>query len=156
MGNFRYRINIGKNEESLYLNNPYCNLNSNFMEIKDFVPAQEAANWIKRWGAEKPKFFANAFTIPIDDLRQAYKEEHFKTIRVYFGLTETGQMKLIVVGVDENKNDIMTTVDFVVTPYSNPEAPVKVAAVAVSEGKAGCYDVCKPCPPECGTSLLLL
>lgn len=121
------------------------------MEIKDFVPAQEAAAWIKRWSAEKPKYFANAFTIPIEDLRQAYKEEHFNTIRVYFGLTETGQMKLIVVGVDENQNDILTAVNF--TVY-NPLSSNTAVTEPVTVGKVGCYDVCKPCPPECGSSLL--
>lgn len=125
------------------------------MDIKDFVPAQEAAAWIKRWSAEKPKYFANAFTIPIEDLRQAHKEEHFKTIRVYFGLTETGQMKLIVVGVDENKNDILATVDFTAShPSNHPLSQETAIAQPVSVGKSGCYDVCKPCPPECGTSLL--
>ncbi|WP_160710788.1 hypothetical protein [Chitinophaga solisilvae] len=122
------------------------------METNKFVLADVAVGWIRRWQEMKPAFCVNAFTIPISDLGSAFEEEHFKTIRVYFGLTESNEMKLVVVGTDHNNNDIL--VDASLEATLKTKGGRNKIFTNVTDARVGCFDVCRPCPPMCGTSLL--
>jgi len=78
---------------------------------QDTIPLEQAQEWSSRWKEGGAKFLVNnvlkAFLIPGVDLKEVLAEEGVQDVRTYFGVDREGQPHLMVVGVDENGNDMI-------------------------------------------------
>jgi hypothetical protein len=101
--------------------------------MKNTISLETAQNWAKRWkvaqtsGATPP---FTAFLIPGIDITQALKPDEAVDVRTYLGIDDTATVKLIIVGVDINGNDL------------------------IDESKGFyIYDFTHLCPPFCSSNL---
>ncbi len=91
--------------------------------------AQEwAARWKRQQGSYNQHNQLKAFWIPGIDFTQVMEETGVKDVRAYLGIDENEVEKLMIVGVDEEGNDM------------------------IDEGKGWyIYDFSEPCPNKCNT-----
>ncbi|UCS92355.1 hypothetical protein KZP23_16835 [Echinicola marina] len=99
--------------------------------MKNTVPKETAKKWMKKWkNMEKDynkKTPVNGFLIPLIDLQEVMAEPGVTNVRTYIGIDDNDMEKLLIVGVDENGNDM------------------------IDEAKGqSIYDFTQPCPPMCG------
>ena len=87
------------------------------------ITLETAQTWAAKWRLDSP---LKAFWIPKDDIDQMYQHDGTVDLRAYLGIDENGEPKLMIVGVDENGNDL---IDEKVEHYI--------------------YDFTKPCPNMC-------
>lgn len=107
-------------------------------EMELGLSVQLTKNWRSRFNLDKPEenpeiqqTAKKAFLVRKEDLEAIVKSTDFHGMRIYFGSNTTDHlspMRLILVPVDENGNDIID--------YKNPTHP-------------GIYDFSMPCPDTC-------
>jgi hypothetical protein len=101
--------------------------------MKNTISLETAQGWAERWKAVQrsgntPNF--TAFLIPGMDITQALKPEEAEDVRTYLGIDDKATVKLIIVGVDKNGNDL------------------------IDESKGFyIYDFTHLCPPNCSSNL---
>lgn len=86
-----------------------------------------ACDWTKNWRNRKSIQQINGFVIPMQDIFEAMGETGAVDIRGYLGIDDKGENHLLIVGIDENGNDM----------------------VDETQGQY-VYDFTKPCPQQCG------
>lgn len=94
------------------------------------------ANWRARFSLDPGEVpveqtFKNAFLVSKEDLHDITHIKGYQGMRVYFGsdtINSMSPMRLVLVAVDENGNDIID--------YNNPDRP-------------GIFDFSMPCPDTC-------
>lgn len=94
------------------------------------ITLETAQEWAARWKRQQGKYNENnplkAFWIPGIDFTQVMEETGVKDVRAYLGIDENEVEKLMIVGVDEEGNDM------------------------IDEGKGWyIYDFSEPCPNKC-------
>lgn len=89
------------------------------------ISLQKAQEWAAKWRSN-PNNTIKAFLIPNVDITQLLAEKGVQDVRAYVGIDENDEQKLMLVGVDENGNDLID------------EANGKII-----------FDFTKPCPSEC-------
>lgn len=114
--------------------------------LKGEIPTADAAEMAANWrtynsnetinGYTVDQIMPNAYTISVDDLKKLSEEPGVSGIRIYFGYMQQDpeplvgdnfSMRLMMVGVDANGNDIILS----------------------GEGRSGIYDHFEPCPNTC-------
>lgn len=132
--NYRYNIFFSRTLKLIIMNT--------FYEI----PLKEAITWTKNWRKQKEKHgkkkndYVRAFRIDLAELDEIRKEKGTDHIRIYFGIEEKDgeeREKLVLVGVDENDNDI-----------------IDIKSLTKS-ATSGTFDFSKPCPPTCSEDNVL-
>jgi hypothetical protein len=78
--------------------------------LKNTITLEGAQKWTERWKAVQrsgntPNF--TAFLIPGMDITQALKPEEAVDVRTYLGIDDTETVRLIIVGVDKDGNDLI-------------------------------------------------
>lgn len=98
----------------------------------DQITLRTATDWTTNWRDRHPELIS--FLVPMEDLKGVINEIPIgaESARVYLGLTDSGEHKLIFVGANELEQDIILN-------EQNPDAQV-----------SGLYDFSNPCPPICG------
>lgn len=71
------------------------------------ITLDEAKNWAKKWQTNPPKDLAKAHLIPREALSELLATEGVVNVRAYMGVDEIGTQKLMIVGVDEEGNDMI-------------------------------------------------
>ncbi|NVK64829.1 MAG: hypothetical protein HWE22_09590 [Flavobacteriales bacterium] len=102
------------------------------MPITNTISVETATEWVNRWKESEHTLvnddgtFIKGFFIPGDDLNEVMRETGASDARSYLGIDDNHEFHLLVVGVDDNGNDMV-----------DPEK--------------GCYvyDFTRPCPPTC-------
>ena len=108
------------------------------------IPLSDACRYTRRW--REAGNTIRAFTIDTQELLDIIDElgrKHLKAVaqvRVYFGIKDTGEEALVLVGVDEHGNDI--------TSFMKPGAAQSAKNVE-GEEESGTYDFTRPCPDTC-------
>ncbi len=78
---------------------------------KDTITLQTAQEWAARWKKEGANYLAEnqlkAFLIPGDDVTQVMDEKGVVNVRSYLGIDENNEPHLMIVGVDEDGNDMI-------------------------------------------------
>ncbi len=81
------------------------------MTPRNTITLSEAQNWAQRWNTEKISFFEEKELKAFKILGSVIKDVTYPTkvvdIRTYFGLDENLKPHLIIVGVDENGDDLI-------------------------------------------------
>lgn len=81
------------------------------MTPRNTITLSEAQNWAQRWNTEKITFFEDkdlkAFKILGSVIKDVTAPTNVVDIRTYFGLDENLEAHLIIVGVDENGDDLI-------------------------------------------------
>ncbi|MEW5675191.1 hypothetical protein ABGT15_02655 [Flavobacterium enshiense] len=70
------------------------------------ITLETAQAWAQKWRAT-PGATVKAHLIPQIDITQLMNEEGVVDVRAYIGIDETGENKLMLVGVDANGNDLI-------------------------------------------------
>lgn len=96
------------------------------------ITLETAQEWAARWKRQQGKYNEynqlKAFWIPGIDFTQVMEETGVQDVRAYIGIDENEVEKLMIVGVDEEGNDM------------------------IDEGKGWyIYDFSEPCPNKCNT-----
>ncbi|WP_264559271.1 hypothetical protein [Flavobacterium sp. N2270] len=92
---------------------------------KNTITLQQAQEWAAAWRSN-PNNTVKAFLIPNVDLTQLLAEEGVQDVRAYVGIDGNNEQKLMLVGVDDNGNDL------------------------INEAKGQfIYDFTQPCPEKC-------
>jgi hypothetical protein len=65
-----------------------------------------AQGWAAKWQSD-PANKIKAFLIPKEDITQLFQYDGVSDVRTYFGMDESGNQKLMIVGVDANGNDLI-------------------------------------------------
>lgn len=96
------------------------------------IPLKVANEWAKRWqefvvpfNKERPAdnpYFPKAYLLHRREIEKLLNAPNVANIRIYFGMDEDFNNHLMMVGVDEKGNDILTSI----------------------------YNLALPCPPFCG------
>jgi hypothetical protein len=73
------------------------------------ITLEEAKSWAKKWRTSPPKELAYAHLIKGEVLSAILAAENVVDVRVYMGVDENGDQKLILVGVDANGKDLIDT-----------------------------------------------
>ena len=81
--------------------------------------------WVAKWQSD-PAHKTKAFLIPKVDISQLFEYEGVCDVRTYMGVDETGNHKLIIVGVDIDGNDLID-----------------------ASRNRFIYDFAEPCPMKC-------
>jgi hypothetical protein len=102
--------------------------------MKNTITLQTAQDWAERWKSTQesgstPNF--TAFLIPGIDFTQALKPEEAVDVRTYLGIDDTETVRLMIVGVDREGNDLIDEsngyyiYDFtsICPPYCNKKPP---------------------------------
>ncbi|MEI6410827.1 MAG: hypothetical protein WCR52_15665 [Bacteroidota bacterium] len=99
---------------------------------QDQITLRTATDWTTNWRTRHPELLS--FLVPMEDLKGVIGEMGVGAVnaRVYLGLTDSGEPKLVFVAANGTEQDIILN-------SSNPDAPV-----------SGLYDFSNPCPPLCG------
>ncbi|WP_298767244.1 hypothetical protein [uncultured Polaribacter sp.] len=111
---------------------------------RNTISLEIAKDWTTRWRAMESDYNAHndcrAFNIPLIDLQEVIKEEGVASVRGYIGVEKQiieGEdvfiEKLIIVGVDANGKDMITSSD----------------GVTLDIGGGDLYDFTNPCPNMC-------
>lgn len=111
---------------------------------RNTISLEIAKDWTTRWRAMESDYNAHndcrAFNIPLIDLQEVIKEEGVASVRGYIGVEKQiieGEdvfiEKLIIVGVDANGKDMITSSD----------------GVTLDIGGGDLYDFTNPCPNTC-------
>ena len=97
------------------------------------IPVDDAKDWAYRWQCEN-RNEPISFRFSKEDFIGILNEKDVQHVNLYPARLNDGTLKLLVVGVDSNCNDIIYT-----------------------EGESsGIYDFAVPCPNICGDSVLQL
>ena len=96
------------------------------------VELDVAKEWIANWqnNEEVDRASVKAYLIPYQDIAYIQKEQGWVNYRAYNGITGEGEFKLLIVGVDEEGNDL---VDYNTGDYV--------------------YDMTTPCPSVCSLNV---
>ena len=70
------------------------------------ITLAQAQTWAAKWQAD-PAHKTKAFLIPKQDITQLFEYDGVCDVRTYMGIDETGNQKLIIVGVDKDGNDLI-------------------------------------------------
>ena len=70
------------------------------------IPLETAKIWAAAWQSD-PANKTKAFLIPKEDITQLFEYDGVCNVRTYFGMDESGNQKLMIVGVDANGNDLI-------------------------------------------------
>ena len=90
------------------------------------IPVETAVRWVDRWRCSKDKTVdLKGFFVPKQDL-SGILTENVLGCREYLAIDDSGQLHLLIVGVDSEGNDLVD--------------PKKGEYV---------YDFTRPCPPMC-------
>ena len=92
---------------------------------QNVISLEKAQTWAREWRSN-PENKVKAHLIPQIDITELMAEEKVVNIRAYIGVDENGENKLMLVGVDEEGNDLINE----------------------AEGEY-IYDFTKPCPNTC-------
>ena len=107
------------------------------MKKKNTITLQTAKKWAKKWRKEEGTYNEHqrcrAFNIPKIDLQEVLAEEGVESIRAYLGVNDDNVEKLMIVGVDKNNKDMISTIK-----------PNELGAPGDD-----IYDMTKPCPDIC-------
>lgn len=84
--------------------------NSHHIQMENTISLELAQEWAERWkntqeNGETPNF--TAFLIPGIDVLQALEPEEAVSVRTYLGIDDTDMVKLMIVGVDSEGNDLI-------------------------------------------------
>ncbi|MEM6722098.1 MAG: hypothetical protein AAF611_22410 [Bacteroidota bacterium] len=96
------------------------------------VPLPIAARWTQNWRKRKKLQEINGYLIPMVDITEVRHELGIDNMRGYLAIDDSGINHLLIVGVDEDGNDMI-----------NEE-----------EGQF-VYDYTLPCPQQCGDGNVL-
>lgn len=81
------------------------------MKPKNTITLSQAQNWANNWNTEKLSFLENndlkAFKILGTVINDVTAPSNVVDIRTYFGIDENDKPHLIIVGVDENGDDLI-------------------------------------------------
>lgn len=100
--------------------------------MSDFtITLEDAIKWITNWRNETPKEPAKAHLIAKQALLDVMAPGDVVSVRAYMAVDDDGVQKVVLVGVDENGQDLIDD-DHVLVDKS------------------------KPCPPDCGIESQLL
>ena len=100
--------------------------------MSDFkITLEEALKWIKNWRTNIPKEPAKAHLIEKQALLDVMEPSDVVSVRAYMAVDDKGIQKLVIVGVDENGQDLVDS-DHIIVDHT------------------------KPCPPDCGIDSQLL
>ncbi|MFC6099424.1 hypothetical protein [Olivibacter domesticus] len=111
------------------------------------IPLKEAITWTKNWRkykqshGKKKNEYIRAFRVDLAELDEIRREKGTEHVRIYFGLEEKdGVMieKLVLVGVDDEDNDI-----------------IDIKSLSAQPTSSGTFDFSKPCPPTCSEENVL-
>ena len=97
------------------------------MEPTNTITLEEAQDWAGRYRAN-PANTIKGYLIPEDDIVQLKDQPDVTDIRAYMGIDDTGEHKLMLVGVDKEGNDLI-----------DPDNGHYI------------YDFTTPCPTTCDT-----
>ncbi len=89
------------------------------------ITLAQAKTWAAKWQSD-PAHKIKAFLIPKEDITQLFEYDGVCDVRTYMGIDETGNHKLIIVGVDANGNDLID-----------------------DSRQQYIYDFAQTCPPKC-------
>jgi hypothetical protein len=70
------------------------------------IPLATAQSWAAKWQSD-PAHKTKAFLIPKVDITQLFEYDGVCDVRTYMGIDETGNQKIMLVGVDANGNDLI-------------------------------------------------
>ena len=112
------------------------------MSKKNTISLDTAKKWTKKWRQKESKYNkyheCKAFNIPKIDLQEVLAEKGVASIRAYLGVDDNNVEKLMIVGVDENGKDMIST--------------TKDSSLKSVQDDGGIYDFVKPCPVICDES----
>jgi len=100
----------------------------------NLIPLPDAIAWCAAWrdlpGTQRAAILESikAFLIPHNDLHDLLSEEA-ESARSYFGIDYNSQLRILIVGVDSDGNDMC---------------------------EQGVFDFTKPCPPTCASNSPLM
>lgn len=96
------------------------------------VDLDVAKKWIANWQDDKEvdRASVKAYLIPHQDIADIQQEQGWDNYRAYNGITEEGEFKLLIVGVNAEGNDL---VDYNTGDYV--------------------YDMTTPCPSVCSLNV---
>ena len=102
------------------------------------IPLAEAVEYTRRWRERGHQVKAFAIDVKelndvIDELQTSHPEFQMTQIRVYFGYKDNNDECLVLVGLDDQGNDI--------TSYFSR-----------GQEEPGTYDFTRPCPDTCDTN----
>jgi hypothetical protein len=118
------------------------------MKKKNTITLQTAKKWAKNWRDLESTYNkyheCRAFNIPKIDLQEVLAEDGVASVRAYLGVKETVnpktkkityEEKLMIVGVDKNNKDMISTVS---------------SSDVLGDGEGDdIYDFTEPCPDLC-------
>jgi len=122
------------------------------MKKKNTITLKTAMTWAKNWRNLESTYNkyneCRAFNIPKIDLQEVLAEDGVKSVRAYLGVKETVnpktkeityEEKLMIVGVDKNNKDMISTVNL----------------GKLGDGDDDIYDMTQPCPDYCDPDIPL-
>lgn len=107
---------------------------------KHAIALDEAKKWIANW-RNSVKVNTNEVTahlIPKGDITEIQQEKGWRKYRAYQAITDKGEFKLLIVGVDDNGNDLVN--------YPSTEEYDNTSYDYV-------YDFTTPCPSACSLNI---
>lgn len=102
------------------------------MPNQNTIPVTTALDWVTRWRASTETLPIKGFLVPGIDLTEVLAEEGVVNVRTYLGIDTNNEYHLLIVGVDDNGNDMLD------------EANGQYV-----------YDFTEPCPPMCSATGVL-
>lgn len=107
---------------------------------KNAVTLEQAQRWIANWKNDQniKRSSVKAYLIPHQDITDIQKEKGWVNYRAYNAITDEGEFKLLIVGVDKDGNDIVH--------YSKSDELGGAEDDFV-------YDLTRPCPSYCSENI---
>lgn len=105
------------------------------------VSLRVAADYTKRYQRSAPASEKAGFFFA-DGLKALLSQPGVYGMRIYHGLDDTGRYRMVLVGVDEQGNDIVQVA-------RTPRGKTRIRALAAGSTDAMLLDTHIPCPPWC-------
>lgn len=107
---------------------------------KNAVTLEQAQKWIANWKNDQKmkRSSVTAYFIPHQDITDIQKEKGWINYRAYNAITDEGEFKLLIVGVDKDGNDMVN--------YPKSGALENAQDDYV-------YDLTRPCPSYCSDNV---
>lgn len=109
--------------------------------VNQQVSLKVAADYTKRYQRSAPASEKAGFFFA-EGLKALLSQPGVYGMRIYHGLDDTGRYRMVLVGVDEQGNDIVQVA-------RTPRGKVRVRALAAGTTDAMLLDGHIPCPPWC-------